>query len=169
VNAEPPGGWERPIAAAEPAWVGQPYASWGSRVGASLLDTVFVLIPFGIAVPLLVSGTDVGSVLRGILLFLLYLAVSALYAPLLGARQGARNGQTLGRQIVGIRVVRDNGRPMDIPYGLLRELIVKGILFFGFGSAFLLIPALLDVLWPIWDDENRALHDMLVGTHVVKA
>ena len=33
------------------------------------------------------------------------------------------------------------------------------------------IPAayLLDVLWPLWDDEHRAIHDMVVGTRVVEA
>ena len=28
---------------------------------------------------------------------------------------------------------------------------------------------IVDALWPLWDDERRALHDMLAGTRVVKA
>jgi hypothetical protein len=28
---------------------------------------------------------------------------------------------------------------------------------------------LLDVLWPLWDDQDRALHDMVVSTHVIRA
>ena len=31
------------------------------------------------------------------------------------------------------------------------------------------IPWFLDFFWPLWDDENRALHDMIVSTHVVQA
>ena len=31
------------------------------------------------------------------------------------------------------------------------------------------IPWFLDIFWPLWDDENRALHDMVVSTHVVRA
>ena len=26
---------------------------------------------------------------------------------------------------------------------------------------------LIDYLWPLWDGENRCLHDMVVSTHVV--
>ena len=29
--------------------------------------------------------------------------------------------------------------------------------------------SLLDALWPLWDDEHRAIHDMVVGTRVVEA
>jgi hypothetical protein len=32
-----------------------------------------------------------------------------------------------------------------------------------------LIPFLLDYLWPLWDDQNRALHDMVASSHVVRA
>ena len=45
------------------------------------------------------------------------------------AREGAHNGQTWGKQIVGIRVVRDNGEPMDFGWSALREIVVKGLLF----------------------------------------
>ena len=27
---------------------------------------------------------------------------------------------------------------------------------------------LADVLWPLWDDENRALHDFVVNSRVVQ-
>jgi uncharacterized RDD family membrane protein YckC len=46
---------------------------------------------------------------------------------------------------------------------------VKG-LGLGIASSIIpLIPYLLDVLWPLWDDERRAIHDMVVGTRVVEA
>ena len=32
-----------------------------------------------------------------------------------------------------------------------------------------LIPWFLNYFWPLWDDQNRALHDMAVSTHVVRA
>jgi len=37
------------------------------------------------------------------------------------------------------------------------------------GGFFLGIPWLVDVLWPLWEDENRALHDLIVKSHVVQA
>ena len=43
------------------------------------------------------------------------------------------------------------------------------VVFFGVvGGFFASIPTILDVLWPLWDDENRALHDMIVRTHVLR-
>ncbi|MGH3995362.1 MAG: RDD family protein, partial [Pseudonocardiaceae bacterium] len=91
------------------------------------------------------------------------------YAPLLMARQGERNGQTWGKQIVGIRAVRDNGQPFELGFGFLREFVVKNLLFVGVGGFFLYIPTIVDWLWPLWDDQNRCLHDMVVSTHVVRA
>ena len=84
-------------------------------------------------------------------------------------RPGERNGQTWGKQLFGIRVVRTNGVPMDFTWSAVREPLVKG-LGLGIASTIIpLVPYLLDFLWPLWDDENRAVHDMVVGTRVVKA
>jgi uncharacterized RDD family membrane protein YckC len=115
------------------------------------------------------AASDVGGVVTAIIAFLAYIAVSILYAPVLVARQGEHNGQTFGKQIVGIRVVRDTGQPVELGYGFLREIAVKGFLFGFLGGFLLSIPTILDWLWPLWDDENRCLHDMLVKSHVVKA
>jgi hypothetical protein len=30
------------------------------------------------------------------------------------------------------------------------------------------IAQLVDVLWPLWDEENRALHDFIVNTRTVR-
>ena len=51
---------------------------------------------------------------------------------------------------------------------LMREFVIKGLLFGTVGGWFLGIPTLLDYLWPLWDDENRCLHDMVAKTHVVR-
>jgi len=59
--------------------------------------------------------------------FLAYLVVAFLYAPLLMARAGERNGQTWGKQALAIRVVRDNGQAMSFGWAALREIAVKGL------------------------------------------
>ena len=84
-------------------------------------------------------------------------------------RPGERNGQTWGKQIVGIRVVRTNGVPMDFIWSAIREALVKGLALGVASSIIPFIPYLLDVLWPLWDDENRAIHDFIVDTRVVEA
>jgi uncharacterized RDD family membrane protein YckC len=166
----PPSGWQQPPVA-QAGWEGRPLASWGSRVGASLLDWLILLIPVTALIVLVVVvalSSDVGGIATGIVSGLLYLLVLLFYAPVLMGRAGEHNGQTWGKQIVGIRVVRDNAVPVDFGFGFLREFVVKGLLFGFVGGWFFSIPTLLDYLWPLWDDENRCLHDMVVSTHVVR-
>ena len=52
-------------------------------------------------------------------------------------------------------MVRDTGEPVDFGSAFLREFVVKGLVF-GRRWLLLRIPTLLDYLWPLWDDENRA-------------
>ena len=92
------------------------------------------------------------------------MVVAIFYAPLLMARQGEHNGQTWGKQALGIRVVRDTGEQVDLGFAFLREVVVKYLLFGFVGGFFFSIPTIVDYLWPLWDDENRCLHDMVVKT-----
>jgi uncharacterized RDD family membrane protein YckC len=166
----PAGGWDQPIPGAQ-GWEGRPLASWGSRVGATLIDWLILLVPVAVLIALVVVvaySSDIGAVALGVLSGVGYLVALLLYAPLLMARQGSGNGQSWGKQIVGIRVVRDVGQPFDFGNAFLREFVIKGLLFGTVGSWFLGIPTLLDYLWPLWDDENRCLHDMVAKTHVVR-
>jgi uncharacterized RDD family membrane protein YckC len=168
----PPGGWQAPPSASQPAWIGKPLAGWGSRVGATLLDSLILLIPVGaltaLVVAIALSGSGVGAFLVGLISTAAFLVALLFYAPVLMARSGARNGQTWGKQLVGIAVVRDSGQPVDLGFAFLREFVVKGLLFWVGGSFLLYLPTLLDYLWPLWDDSNRCLHDMVVSTHVVR-
>ena len=103
-----------------------------------------------------------------VLFILAMLAFSLLYGPLLMRRSGAHNGQTWGKQALGITVTRDSGEPFDFWSAALREVALKGV---AVGVACLIIPVipfLLDYLWPLWDSENRAVHDMGADTHVVR-
>lgn len=166
----PPGGWEQPIAQ-HPGWSGPPLASWGSRVAATLIDWLILLVPaivLAVIVVAIATGSDTGAIVTGILGFLAYLVVLFAYAPVLMAREGPNNGQTWGKQMLAIRVVRDNGQAMSFGWAALREIAVKGLLISIVSSIIPLIPWLLDSLWPLWDDENRALHDMVCSTHVFK-
>lgn len=168
----PPGGWQAPIAASGPGWHGAPLASWGSRVGAQLLDwlilTVAVAILGGIVAAIFIAGSNVGGVVVAIVFGLLYLLATLAYAPVLMAREGAHNGQTWGKQIVGITVVRDTTEPVGFWFAALRQVVVIGLLFGWVGSLLFSIPTLVNYLWPLWDVQNRCLHDMVVSTHVVR-
>jgi len=168
----PPGGWQQPLPTQGPGWHGRPLASWGSRLAAYLLDGLILFVPvilLTIAIVGVAAGSDTGAIVTGIVGFLAFLVVAFLYAPLLMAREGRCNGQTCGKQALGIRVIRDSGESMSFSAAALREIVVKGL---GVGIASSIIPFIpwfLNFFWPLWDDENRALHDMVCSTHVVQA
>ena len=174
----PPGGWDRPVAGPPP--LSAPYAGWWSRVGAALFDLLVISVPAAIlAVAVFGSvgaaftaddGFGIFTLIVGLVSYsLLLFAALILYGPLLMRRTGERNGQTWGKQLIGIRVVRTNGVPMDFIHSAIREALVKGLALGVASSIIPFIPYLLDVLWPLWDDENRAVHDIIVDTRVVEA
>ena len=79
-------------------------------------------------------------------------------------------GQTPGKQIVGIRVIKDNGEPSGWGYTFLREFVIKALLAGFLSDATFGIARLVDYLWPLWDraEKMQTLHDKLLGTLVVK-
>jgi uncharacterized RDD family membrane protein YckC len=171
----PPGAFGAP-AAPVPQTGRYALASWWSRVGATLIDglivgvgALIILILFGsvFSVGFFASDeTGIASVVVGLVLGAVAVAiVSLIYAPLMMART---NGKTLGRMAMGIRVVRAGGQPMTFGFAMLREVAVKVLLFGIAGSFTAGLANLADVLWPLWDDENRALHDFVVDTRTVK-
>jgi uncharacterized RDD family membrane protein YckC len=186
-QAPPPPPPQQPAGPSQPpgTFRGVELADWGPRALAILLDglvglgvTLVVFAP-GTIVAIATEGGVTGWVLLGVG-GLVWLAFSILYAPYFMRRPGERNGQTLGKQWMSVRVVKDDGQPFGWAWGFLRELVIKGIALsvassIASGVTFFLLgagaiaPYLLDYLWPLWDDENRALHDMVAKTHVVKA
>ena len=148
-------------------------AGWWSRVAAHFIDALIVgagaLILF---LPLVAAGltvdTDAGwaALVAAGIVWVLCLGVAALfYAPVMMART---NGKTLGRMALNIRVIRASGERMTFGFATLREVVVKWLLFGILGALTGGIAPLLDYLWPLWDEQNRCLHDMIVDTRVVK-
>jgi uncharacterized RDD family membrane protein YckC len=111
----------------QPALIAQnpPLASWGSRAKALALDWLMLVVPAVLLFLVLVvpelgntptpdSETDfalLGALVMFLALMLLVGIGWALLVVLMMIRKGERNGQTWGKQIVGIRAVRDNGEP----------------------------------------------------------
>ena len=173
----PQGQWQAPPQQQVRLWRGRRLAGWWPRVGAAVLDGLVVALPAAILGLALAELLDPGSVDQyleegdslavnlglGLMTLLCYL----VYKGLLMARRGARNGQTLGMQLVSIRVVREDQQPVSWGTVLLRETLVKGVLFGYVAILTLFVATLLNYLWPLWDSESRALHDMLARTRVV--
>jgi uncharacterized RDD family membrane protein YckC len=177
-TSPPPPGALGGVAQATPPIAAGRYqlAGWWSRVGAALIDSL--IIGVGALIILAIFGsvfsvgffesdeTGVVALVVGLMLAFLAIAIVALlYAPFMMDRT---NGKTLGRMALGIRVVRANGQPMTFGFAMLREVAVKALLFGLAGSITFGLANLADVLWPLWDDENRALHDFVVDTRTVR-
>jgi uncharacterized RDD family membrane protein YckC len=153
-------------------------AGWWSRVGAQLLDLLFVWLPASalLLAPILAaeaardgSGTETAWLIVSIVAVFVAIGAHLFYAPLLMKRKGKRNGQSWGKQICGIRVIRADGEQMRFSDAAMRQIIYKS---FGLlvASTFVpIFPWILDYLWPTWDEQHRALHDLAADTRVVAA
>jgi uncharacterized RDD family membrane protein YckC len=148
-------------------------------VGAAALDAAILVVPLGIAGAGLTEAIDPGSleealeqgesVSFNLALLVVEVVGYLLYKGALMSRRGERNGQTWGMQAVGIRVVREDGGPLTWGTVALRETLVKAFLFRIAAVLTLFIATVLNYLWPLWDDQNRALHDMIARTRVLVA
>ncbi len=67
-------------------------------------------------------------------------------------------GQTIGKMILNLRVIGDDGRPVDAAGGMLRAL----------GCMLVPITLGLSYLPALFTSDHRALHDRLAGTRVVQ-
>lgn len=162
-----------PLSAPEPAPPRLPLAGWWPRAGAYLIDTV-VLGWIAVAVFFVVWATSGEAGTAGIAAAIAWgvtdlLIRGLVYAPLLMRRHGQRNGQTLGKQLAGIRVVDEDTRPIGYREAFVREWLAKTLLIQVCGVAFTgCLAVVLDYIWPWWEERNRALHDMVASTMVFR-
>jgi uncharacterized RDD family membrane protein YckC len=146
-------------------------AGWFRRVLASLVDvTAMLIIGLLLFIPEDVLENVAGENLAIALWYLfLFTVVPAVYTlPWLywGARD--RGLRTLGKRLVGLSVIAADGTQPTRRMALVREVGGKALLF-GIVTGWLIVPWLLNYLWPLWDERHRALHDRLAGTIVVRA
>ncbi|HWT24755.1 MAG TPA: RDD family protein [Solirubrobacteraceae bacterium] len=178
-SAPPPGafGGAAPTATAPYGTGTYELAGWWSRVAAALIDGLIIGVGGLLLMAVVGAVFSVGffaseeagvvAVIIGLMLaFAAFAVIALLYAPWM---MSGTDGRTLGRMAVGIRVVRGNGRPVTFGWAMLREVAVKWLLFGMVGGSVTFgLGYLLDVLWPLWDEENRALHDFIVDSRVVR-
>ncbi|HJQ25451.1 MAG TPA: RDD family protein [Blastocatellia bacterium] len=152
-----------------------PYAGIGKRFVAALLDGLVVgvaMIPgwiiYAIAIGVAVSRTDSRGQLSQAegqaagAMFLLAMVVifgGWLIAWLFNIYLLGKNGATLGKRWMKIKVLDQTGQPLGFGKAFLRELVKQAV---G-GFCFILL------LWPLWDQEKQGLYDKVFSTHVYEA
>ena len=134
--------------------------SLGARVGAGLIDLV-LLVGIDVAILYLtLRVTGLQDTLEDMRVLPPVPFVSFLAALGFGyvAAFTVAGGQTIGKMILNLRVIGDDGRPVDAAGGMLRAL------------GCMLVPITLGLLYlpALFTSDHRALHDRLAGTRVVQ-
>ncbi len=184
---QPPGGYGQPQHGGyqqrqQPVGPGgQPLAEWWKRFVAIIIDGLILGVPlviifFVFAGISFTQTTEVdpvtGEITRGGGLFtgstLLFQVVSIIAAvAYYGLLNGSDRGQTVGKMALNIRVRdADAGGPIGVGRGVVRGLVAvvpAQLPLVGF------IWALVDGLWPLWDQRRQALHDKAANSVVVDA
>ncbi|WP_020387738.1 RDD family protein [Kribbella catacumbae] len=136
-------------------------AGWPVRVGASVIDSLVQLPPavIGVIVAVAVNGDSrqltpaaaTSMVLGGLLSLLV-----AIWNRVI--KQG-RSGQSIGKQVTGLKIVSARtGQTIGVGRTLGREIcanIFNNLCF-------------LNLLWPLWDAKQQTWHDKVVSDLVIK-
>jgi uncharacterized RDD family membrane protein YckC len=169
---QPP--WAPPGYGAPPANL----ASWGIRAGALLLDGLFAFL---VALPGLIvltaalaagetqtdsagrtTITDVNGGLIALAVVLFLLAIIFQFWNY-GWRNGS-HGCSLGKQVVGIRLVSEATRQWPGGWVGLGRFLVRNLLGALTGGIY----TILTYLWPLWDEKKQTLDDKIFSTLVVR-
>lgn len=145
-------------------------AGLGSRFLAVAIDmTIQTLIIVGIFWAVLYVGAHLSpevratpptKIMQSLAIALISVVIFMVYFGYFILFEAFWNGQTPGKKIMGLRVVRDGGYPADFASVALRNIIRAGELVGGLYA----ISAAAAILSP----ENKRLGDMAAGTIVVR-
>jgi uncharacterized RDD family membrane protein YckC len=146
-----------------------PVASFGARALAWVIDALVLVVPVSLALVMLavVLGDGVRDV-WSVGVIPLTLVAAALYYPRTMARSGPLEGQTWGKQIARVRVLRMDGEPMSAGVAVLRDVFAKWLLFSLLAVVAIFIPTLVNYFWALFDKQTQALHDKVAATVVVR-
>lgn len=159
----------RPLAAEDARLAG-----WWARLSAYAVDVV-ILIAITLllreAVLVQLVGLEFHAASTGFAVGVATVTVASLlyYLPI----GWAANGRTFGKMLLGTRVERPSNDHVGVGTVMWRDVVLKTAVIAALGllhgtpRIVGLALVFADALWPLWDRENRALHDLLAGTRVV--
>lgn len=137
-------------------------ASRGARFVANLVDQLAVILPI---VAGAITQAAVDSASPGAERDFFLMGLGALVSLGVGIYQlylVSQSGQTIGKRMLKIRMLRTDGSPVSVARVLFLRNFVPGVInsFCGFFN-------LVDALF-IFGDEKRCLHDLIADTQVVE-
>jgi len=141
-------------------------SGWWRRVGATVVDSLIVLIP-----TLILGAVGVPAFISDVILF--------GYLYYFWTNQGA----TLGNRATDTKVVSETGGAIDANTAVVRGLILclpqlvssavsgNGVGMIGTGGGISLVIGIfyfIDYLMPLWDGRRQSIHDKVAKTLVVR-
>lgn len=141
-----------------------PIAGVGSRFLAIVVDTLLqgvlyllVILLFGAFGPAMIAGAS--RFWANMLFAIAVLGLFCIYWGYFALFEIVWSGQTPGKRVAKIRVIRESGRPIDVTAAILRNLL----------RAVDFLPALygVGVATMVLNRHSRRLGDLLAGTVVV--
>ena len=126
------------------------------RVLAFFIDYAIVL---ALCVPMAVLVFFIGIFTLGLGFFLYPILFLLVAIPYIGLSMGGPNQATPGMRMMGIRVARLDGRPVDFMLA-----IIHGVLFWALNAV--LTPFIL--LATLVLDRKQTVHDWMLGTVVIR-
>ncbi len=104
--------------------------------------------------------------LGGYLLDVLLLIVTLVVGWVIWFLVVAQRGQTPGKQLTNMYIMREDGSRAGGWYTLLREFVVEGLLFGLIGAVTFGISSIIAALWCTWDRDRQCLWDKVTSTYV---
>ncbi len=144
----------------------QVLASRWQRSWASLLDTLIIMV---VVIPVMYLTGALDGVLKGVEPSTSYNILMGLFSlgvfAFLNGGLLVKKGQTIGKRLVGIKIVDLNGSLPTLKQHLIKRYAVY--LFPGQIPVVGFIFSLVNLLF-IFGEERRCIHDYAAGTKVVK-
>lgn len=137
-------------------------AGRAARLLAYLVDMGVLLVGL---VPIVIAAPEPGADMSSVDFGLMWAGLLVLLAmTIYNLVRLARHGQTIGKQVIGIRIVRSDGSDCSLLRLLGLRYLVPGMI--GAVPLFGMLFTLIDVLW-IFGEEKRCVHDLMADTIVV--
>lgn len=128
------------------------------RIIAWLVDLLLVGLPYMFFLSRLAEASTIPEILDAVLALFLMAVFFGITWFIFNLMMVSSFGGTIGKLLSGIRVVREDGKPIGIKKAFVREVIGKyaaGV-FFGIGF-----------FWILKDEMHRGWHDLIAETKVV--
>jgi uncharacterized RDD family membrane protein YckC len=124
-------------------------AGFWIRVLATILDTVIVMVPLSF-ISYLITGAWDGDIYTSFLSLLYYLILPIIWF-----------GYTVGKRMVGIRIVKVNGEKVGIGTMLMRVIVASLVYGITLGIAVIVSAFMIGLR-----KDKRSIHDFIAGTYV---